>query len=132
MMHLLFDSEIKLLKIHVSMSVCFSFYVNLQNAMHMWPHPDIMLHVNPRFYPNAECGVIMNSWSKGKWGTEQKFPLLFRPSRPFSIKILCKQDEYSVMVDGVQLGAYRYLSSLHTVNTMYIQGDVFIKEVTVS
>lgn len=36
------------------------------------------------------------------------------------------------MVDGVELGAYHYLSSLHTVNTMYIQGDVFIKEVTIS
>lgn len=48
------------------------------------------------------------------------------------MKILCKRDEYSVTVDGVNLGAYHYLSSAHTVNTMYIEGDVFIKEVTVS
>jgi hypothetical protein len=96
----------------------------------MWPHPDITLHVNPRFHTDNK--VIMNSWSKGKWGTEHKYPLLFAPGRPFSMKILCKRDEYSVTVDGVNLGAYRYLSSAHTVNTMYIEGDVFIKEVTVS
>lgn len=112
--------------------VCFSFFVNLQNTMHMWPHPDIMLHVNPRFHASVGYGVIMNSWSKGKWGTEHKYPLLFTPGRPFSMKILCKRDEYLVTVDGVNLGAYRYLSSTHTVNTMYIEGDVFIKEVTVS
>lgn len=109
-----------------------SFFVNLQNSMHMWPHPDILLHVNPRFHASVGYGVIMNSWSKGKWGTEHKYPLLFTPGRPFSMKILCKRDEYLVTVDGVNLGAYRYLSSTHTVNMMYIEGDVFIKEVTVS
>jgi hypothetical protein len=98
----------------------------------MWPHPDIMLHINPRFQTYDGYKVIMNIWYKGKWGNEKKFPLLFKPGRPFSTKILCKHDEYSVTVDGVLLGAYPNLFSLHTVNTLYIQGDVLIKEVTVS
>lgn len=129
---LVFYGKKKLLKIHPFPCLCFSFFVNLQNTMHMWPHPDIMLHVNPCFHASVGYGVIMNSWSKGKWGTEHKYPLLFTPGRPFSMKILCKRDEYLVTVDGVNLGAYRYLSSTHTVNTIYIEGDVFIKEVTVS
>jgi hypothetical protein len=116
----------------VAMSVCFSFFVNLQNTTHMWPHPDIMLHVKSLFHTDPKCGVIMNSWSNGKWGTERKCPLLFAPGRPFSMKILCKRDEYLVSVDGVNLGAYNYLPSAHTVNTVYIEGDVFIKEVTVN
>jgi len=109
-----------------------SFYVNLQNTMHMWPHPDIMLHINPRFPTSAEFNVIVNSWSKGKWGNQHKYPSLFRPGQPFSIKILCKRDEYLVRVDGIELCAYRYSSSVHTVNTLYIQGDALIKEITMS
>lgn len=109
-----------------------SFYVNLQNTMQMWPHPDIVLHINPRFQSGAEFRVTVNSWSKGKWGNEHKYPCPFRPGQPFSIKILCKREEYSVRVDGVELCAYRYSSSVHAVNTLYIQGDAFIKEITVS
>lgn len=109
-----------------------SFFINLQSSDLTWPHPDVFLHLNPRFLMGSGCCVVLNSWHKGRWGVEQRFPLLFRPGRPFSIKILCKREEYSITVDGVPLGSFSYRSSPHVVNTMFVQGDVVIKEITVS
>ena len=74
----------------------------------------------------------MNSWSKGTWGAEQSFPLLFRPGRPFSLKIKCNPNEFSVFVDGVAIGSYSYHAASRLIKAMYFQGDVLIKEITIS
>ena len=74
----------------------------------------------------------MNSWLKGTWGAEQSCPLLLRPGRPFSLKIKCSSDEFSVSHDGKLVGSYGYRALPRLIKAMYFQGDVFIKEITLS
>ncbi|KAJ9577665.1 hypothetical protein L9F63_005745 [Diploptera punctata] len=106
-----------------------SFYLNLQSDVFLWPHPAIFLHINPRFRTST---LIMNSWLKGTWGAEQSCPLHFSPGRPFSLKIKCNRDEFYVSYDGIHIGSYRYRASPHLIKAMYFQGDVLIKEITLS
>ncbi|XP_015436369.1 PREDICTED: galectin-8-like isoform X2 [Dufourea novaeangliae] len=50
-----------------------SFYVNLQKGKTIYPHPIIALHLNPRFlYGNSGPYIVMNCWSNGSWGHEER------------------------------------------------------------
>ncbi|KAK9745479.1 Galactoside-binding lectin [Popillia japonica] len=53
-----------------------SFYINLQDSVHMWPHPVIPLHLNPRFCTTAGFEVfVRNAWVDGDWGPEERAPI---------------------------------------------------------
>lgn len=107
-----------------------SFYVNLQSGSYVCPHPIIPLHINPRF--RAGYTMVRNAWVKGKWGTEEKAHCShFRPGRPFCLKIVCSEDQYSVYVDGSLMDNFKYRCSPQIVDTLYIHGDIVLKDIVV-
>lgn len=107
-----------------------SFYVNLQSGSYVCPHPIIPLHINPRF--RAGYTMVRNAWIKGKWGTEEKAHCShFRPGRPFCLKIVCSEDQYSVYVDGSLMDNFKYRCSPQIVDTLYIHGDIVLKDIVV-
>ncbi|XP_049834573.1 galectin-6-like isoform X1 [Schistocerca gregaria] len=107
-----------------------SFYVNLQSGSYVCPHPIIPLHINPRF--RAGYTMVRNAWVKGKWGTEEKAHCShFRPGRPFCLKIVCTEDQYSVYVDGSLMDSFKYRCSPQIVDTLYIHGDIVLKDIVV-
>nr|CAD7459127.1 unnamed protein product [Timema tahoe] len=114
-----------------------SFYVNLQHGCHIWPHPSISLHVNPRFKTGAGVGVALNSWfhHKKRWGREEIVrSTAFRPGREFTLRIVQLDDGFQLRVDDKDLTIFKYRSELKEediVDTVVVQGDVFIHDVTV-
>lgn len=60
--------------------------MNLQRGNLIYPHPEIALHINPRFhYGNAPACVVMNCWTEGKWSHEERHEghLSWGPGRDF-------------------------------------------------
>ncbi|KAK0181777.1 hypothetical protein PV327_004028 [Microctonus hyperodae] len=63
-----------------------SFYINLQKSSLLYPHPEIPLHLNPRFqYGIRSSCVVMNCWTEGAWGREERHNgyLSWAPGREF-------------------------------------------------
>ncbi|KYN21885.1 hypothetical protein ALC57_05727 [Trachymyrmex cornetzi] len=64
----------------------YRFHINLQKGKTIYPHPVILLHLNPRFfYGNSEPYVVMNCWNNGAWGHEERHQgqLSWMPGRDF-------------------------------------------------
>ncbi|XP_017065612.1 galectin-8 isoform X3 [Drosophila eugracilis] len=114
-----------------------SFYINLQKGQDIWPHPVIAFHLNPRF-SKASSGAIgkavvcRNAWFDGGWALEERseFDTNFRPGRTFSLAIVCTKTAYEVYVDRQFMTDFKYKVSPSVVDTVYIQGDVKLWNVT--
>lgn len=108
-----------------------SFYVNLQEGRQLWPHPKIPLHVNPRFSSAlGENIFVRNAWTNGAWGPEERTPSFhFSPGSPFSVTIKRESNHFSLWVDGHLIGEFRFRFPSDEIDTVYIQGDVYIKSI---
>ncbi|KAH8412349.1 hypothetical protein KR009_001413 [Drosophila setifemur] len=114
-----------------------SFYINLQHGQDIWPHPVIAFHLNPRF-SKAGSGAIgkavvcRNAWFDGAWGEEERSELdtNFRPGRTFSLAIACTKDSYEVYVNRQFITEFKHKVRPGLVDTVYIQGDVKLWNVT--
>lgn len=104
-----------------------SFYVNLQHGEHIWPHPTIAFHLNPRF---ANIGgkhvIVKNSWLDGKWDREERGEIHtdFMPSRVFHMYIECDDTSYNVYVNNKRIAEFKFRIKPYIVDTVYIQGDI--------
>ncbi|EDW80225.1 uncharacterized protein Dwil_GK21075, isoform A [Drosophila willistoni] len=114
-----------------------SFYINLQHGQNIWPHPTIAFHLNPRFSqassgPMGKAVVCRNSWSAGSWGVEERSELdtNFRPGRTFSLVIVCTKDSFEVYVNKKFITEFKYKMASTLVDTIYIQGDIKLWNVT--
>ncbi|XP_028128452.1 galectin-8-like isoform X1 [Diabrotica virgifera virgifera] len=105
-----------------------NFFVNLQDGPQLWPHPNIYLHLSPRFaYLNTRHVFVRNSWLDGDWGPEERVDKCpFTPSSTFSIAIRSYVDHFSIWVNGQLAGEFKYRGDPRKANTLYIQGDVII------
>lgn len=108
-----------------------SFYINLQKGHHIWPHPKIPLHLNVRFlYASGKSAIIKNSWVCG-WGkeevTENKYIL---PNQDFKVAITKDTDIFQIYANNILIGEYKPRCEPY-VDTIYIQGDIFIHKVAV-
>ncbi|XP_017021851.2 galectin-4 isoform X2 [Drosophila kikkawai] len=114
-----------------------SFYINLQQGQDIWPHPVIAFHLNPRF-SKASSGalgkavVCRNAWFNGAWAEEERSELdtNFRPGRTFILVIVCTKDSFEVYVNRQFITEFKYKVSPELVDTVYIQGDVKLWNVT--
>ncbi|BFF96105.1 galectin-9 [Drosophila madeirensis] len=114
-----------------------SFYINLQQGRDIWPHPVIAFHLNPRF-SKASSGAIgkavvcRNAWYNGSWAVEERSELdtNFRPGRTFSLAIVCAKESFEVYVNKQFITEFKYKVSPEIVDTVYIQGDVKLWNVT--
>ncbi|KAF5280014.1 hypothetical protein FQA39_LY05395 [Lamprigera yunnana] len=110
-----------------------SFYINLQDGAQLWPHPIIPLHLNPRFNTSSgEDVFIRNARYDGHWGSEERTRnFQFSPGSPFTLSIRRGFDRFSVWVDGQLSGEFKYRGNVNNINTVYIQGDVIIKDIII-
>ncbi|KAH0539577.1 galectin-9-like isoform X1 [Cotesia glomerata] len=108
-----------------------SFYVNLQSSPLMYPHPDIALHLNPRFYHgNRSPFVVMNCWKAGSWGHEERHEghLSWAPGREFLLTIRCEYDGYIIWLNNKIIGEFKHRVDPTIVDTLLITGDIVLYE----
>ncbi|XP_023165754.1 galectin-9 isoform X3 [Drosophila hydei] len=114
-----------------------SFYINLQQGHNIWPHPVIAFHLNPRFSQNStgaigKAIVCRNAWYNGSWAEEERSELdtNFSPGRTFSLVIACSANSFEVYVNRQFITEFKYHVQPDIVDTVYIQGDVKLWNVT--
>lgn len=114
-----------------------SFYINLQQGQNIWPHPIIAFHLNPRFSQTStgaigKAIVCRNAWYNGSWAEEERSELdtNFSPGRTFSLVIACSANSFEVYVNRQFLTEFKYRIQPDIVDTVYIQGDVKLWNVT--
>ncbi|CAH1976229.1 unnamed protein product [Acanthoscelides obtectus] len=109
-----------------------SFFINLQEGTHMWPHPPVHLHLNPRFNTTSvgKYMFVRNAWTNGDWGLEERCPgVHFSPGSEFVVVIRRGNNHFAVWIDGKLAGEFKFRADADKVNALYIQGDVTIKAV---
>lgn len=110
-----------------------SFYVNLQSADRIWPHPTIPFHLNPRFASvGGKHKIIQNAWLDSCWGNEERSEIHtnFMPSRSFHMIIEAGDESYNVFVNKQLLAQFKYRTKPDIVDTVYIQGDIKLQCIT--
>lgn len=109
-----------------------SFFVNLQTKHFVWPHPNILFHLNPRFGNVGGKHVICrNSWTNGKWDREERSENLtdFMPGKMFHLKIACTDISYQVYLNEKLIAEFIFRDNPSLVETIYIQGDIKVFDV---
>lgn len=109
-----------------------SFFVNLQHGQHIWPHPEIAFHLNPRFaHVGANNVICRNTWTAGRWGKEQRSAIYtdFMPSRRFHMEIHVERERFVVSVNGQEITHYAHRVDVGTVDTVHVQGDIRLHRV---
>uniref|UniRef100_A0A182K393 Galectin n=1 Tax=Anopheles christyi TaxID=43041 RepID=A0A182K393_9DIPT len=111
-----------------------SFYVNLQSSAYVWPHPNILFHLNPRFGSVGGRHVICrNSWQNGKWEREERSENVtdFAPGKPFHLQIACTDVSYQVSLNDKLIAEFIFRDNPRLVEAIYIQGDIKVFDVVV-
>ncbi|XP_053662599.1 galectin-8-like [Anopheles marshallii] len=111
-----------------------SFYVNLQSSAYVWPHPNILFHLNPRFGSVGGRHVICrNSWINGKWDREERSENMtdFAPGKAFHLQIACTDVSYQVSLNDKMIAEFVYRDNPRLVEAVYIQGDIKVFDVVV-
>uniref|UniRef100_A0A672MWM6 Galectin n=1 Tax=Sinocyclocheilus grahami TaxID=75366 RepID=A0A672MWM6_SINGR len=84
---------------------------------------DIAFHFNPRM----DQKVVMNSFSTGKWETEESFSdNPFKKGEDFDMFFVVKSEGYQVHVNGKELYTFKHRIPLEKVKMLNINGDVVV------
>nr|AGH06131.1 galectin [Tegillarca granosa] len=103
------------------------FTVNLACGTNLEPRSDTALHFNVRFHENC---VVRNSLQHGSWeGEERHGGLPFQRGMPFEIRIIAQHNQYKIKVNGNDFAHFNHRIPKHRVNTLTIEGDVFISSI---
>jgi len=108
-----------------------SFFINLQDSCRIWPHPNIPLHLNPRFRHAGKRNMICrNSWLNGKWDEEERCVTqednTFMPGDWFHLSIACHDEQYQICLNQSVIAEYPFRINPQIVNALLVQGDVKI------
>ena len=104
----------------------------MQHGCQVYPHPDIALHINPRFeYGNRS--VVLNSFYDNSWGQEQVIGANnpFKPNSDFVLGIRQEATHFQILVNGVRLTNFNYRILASLIDSVVIDGDVTISKVVV-
>ncbi|XP_023015643.2 galectin-4 [Leptinotarsa decemlineata] len=108
-----------------------TFFINLQNGIHTWPHPDVHFHLKSISSPAFDNQTFFyNTRSNGVWGRQERANIYrFTPATNFNVVIQRLKDRYSIKVDDQLLGEFKFREKVDKINTLYIQGEIYINSV---
>lgn len=133
--HAIRHGVIKSLSSVMFLSDFIRFFINLQHGKLLWPHPNISFHTSVRFKYKSESvhKVVCNSYSNDVWVNEEipSMECPYDPGRSFVMRILLKEDHFSVSIDDERFINYKYRDDFSQINTIYISGDVSIHSIQI-
>ncbi|XP_072943456.1 tectonin beta-propeller repeat-containing protein [Epargyreus clarus] len=82
---------------------------------------DVPLHFNVRF--DDGC-VVCNTKKSGHWGTEERHPLPLSPGQEFSMKIICNDSGFIIIVNDQNYCSYKHRLSPESITSVLVQGSL--------
>lgn len=102
------------------------FTVNLHSKSADFSGNDIPLHISVRF---DEGKIVMNSFSNGEWGKEDRKSIPFKKGDPFDIRIRAHDDHFQVFCDRKEFKDYEHRLPLSSITHLSIDGDLYLNQV---
>ncbi|XP_015600753.1 galectin-8 isoform X2 [Cephus cinctus] len=100
----------------------------------IYPHPEIALHVNPRFlYGTSPPCMVMNCWTNGAWSHEERHQgnLFWLPGRDFFLVIRCEYQAFTIWLNNKMIGEFKHRLDPSIVDTLRIYGDVHLYQLAI-
>ncbi|OCT67785.1 galectin-9B isoform X2 [Xenopus laevis] len=92
---------------------------------------DIAFHFNPRF--DDGLVIVCNTMQSSKWGSEErKKHMPFSKNGAFEITVLVLGHAFQVSVNGQYILEYRHRTSYQSIQSVQVNGDVTLSQVTFS
>ncbi|KAK6038942.1 galactoside-binding lectin [Cooperia oncophora] len=89
----------------------FRFTINLHSKSADFSGNDVPLHISVRF---DEGKVVMNTFSNGEWGKEERKSLPIKKGDSFDIRIRAHDDRFQIVIDQKEFKDYEHRLPLTT------------------
>jgi len=84
------------------------------------------LHVSVRF---DESKIVMNTFSNGEWGKEERKSSPIKRGDQFDIRIRAHDNHYTMFIDQKEFKEYSYRLPLSTVTHFSVDGDIYLNQI---
>ncbi|KJH47760.1 galactoside-binding lectin [Dictyocaulus viviparus] len=102
------------------------FTINLHCKSADFSGNDVPLHISVRF---DEGKIVMNTFSNGEWGKEERKSCPIKKGDSFDIRIRAHDDRFQVIVDQKEFKDYEYRLPLTSITHLSIDGDLYLNHV---
>ncbi|MFH4980352.1 hypothetical protein AB6A40_007061 [Gnathostoma spinigerum] len=99
------------------------FTVNLHSESADFSGNDVPLHISVRF---DEGKIVFNTFSKGKWGKEERKNNPYKKGEDVDIRIRAHDNAFAISVDQKEIKEYEHRVPLSKVTHFSIDGDILI------
>ncbi|XP_038215394.1 tectonin beta-propeller repeat-containing protein [Zerene cesonia] len=82
---------------------------------------EIPFHFNMRF---DEGVVVCNTKKSGQWGVEDRYQLPLKPGQEFTIKIICDESGFTVIVNDTNFCSFKHRLSPETITSVLVMGNL--------
>ncbi|KAI6203613.1 hypothetical protein M3Y94_00577400 [Aphelenchoides besseyi] len=103
------------------------FSLNFHHKSADFSGNDIPLHIAVRF---DEGKIILNSFSDGQWGKEQRKSSPIKRGEPFDVRVRAHDDRFQVIIDHKEFCEYEHRLPLSNVTHFSVDGDIYLNQVS--
>ncbi|GMS85612.1 hypothetical protein PENTCL1PPCAC_7787, partial [Pristionchus entomophagus] len=100
--------------------------INLHSNSADFSGNDVPLHMSIRF---DEGKIVMNSFSNGEWGKEERKSCPIKKGEPFDIRIRAHDKHFQVMIDQKEFRDFEHRLPLLSISHLSIDGDLYLNHV---
>ncbi|EYC08880.1 hypothetical protein Y032_0063g3411 [Ancylostoma ceylanicum] len=102
------------------------FTINLHSKSADFSGNDVPLHISVRF---DEGKIVMNTFSNGEWGKEERKSNPIKKGDSFDIRIRAHDDRFQIIIDQKEFKDYEHRLPLTSITHLSIDGDLYLNHV---
>ncbi|VDN59490.1 unnamed protein product [Dracunculus medinensis] len=102
------------------------FTLNLHCKTADFSGNDVPLHMSIRF---DEGKIVLNTFSNGEWGKEERKSNPFKRGEAFDIRIRAHDDRFQISCDQKEFKNYEHRLPLSSITHLSVDGDLYLNQV---
>ncbi|KAI6242922.1 Galectin [Aphelenchoides fujianensis] len=99
------------------------FNINFHHKAADFSGNDVPLHISVRF---DEGKIILNSFTDGQWGKEQRKSSPIKRGEPFDIRVRAHDDRFQIIIDHKEFTEYEHRLPLSNITHFSVDGDIYL------
>jgi len=103
------------------------FTINFHSKTADFSGNDVPLHISVRF---DEGKIVLNSFSNGEWGKEERKSNPIKRGEPFDIRVRAHDDKFQIIVDQKEFKEYDHRLPLSSITHFSVDGDLYLNQVS--